>query len=280
MGYAIPSANIKLKRAYEPPSASDGKRVLVDRLWPRGVKKAQAKIDEWMKDIAPSAALRKWFGHDPVRWPEFQDRYAEEVHQHPEQLDHLRTLAREGALTLVFAARDEAHNDAVVLRDLVLGRRSRKHFGRCGRMSPVARSAARRRSVATAMPWHRTSRKVRDRGVQNQPHKSFREPVPARSKIWCAPGADREPAPGRVVEIIDVHLPRLRRLDKLPSAFTNIGRASATSSSRRECWRLIEGGYAGPLRPDSGRKADIAGCPRGATCAIAALVEACPSAPK
>ena len=128
MGHAIPGTNIKLQRAYEPPTSADGKRVLIDRLWPRGVKKTQAKIDEWMKDIAPSTALRKWFGHDPARWSEFQDRYAQEVHQHPEQLDRLRTMAREGSLTLVFAARDEAHNDAVVLRDLILGRRSRKHF--------------------------------------------------------------------------------------------------------------------------------------------------------
>jgi len=128
MRHAIPTENIKLKRAYEPPSSSDGKRVLVDRLWPRGVKKTQAKIDEWMKDIAPSTALRKWFGHDPALWTEFQDRYAAEVRQHPEQLDHLRTLAREGPVTLVFAAQDEVHNDAVVLRDLILGRRTHKHL--------------------------------------------------------------------------------------------------------------------------------------------------------
>ena len=80
-----------------------------------------------MKDIAPSTELRKWFGHDPALWPEFQDRYAAEVRQHREQLDHLRTLAREGPLTLVFAARDEAHNEAVVLRDLIFGRRTYKH---------------------------------------------------------------------------------------------------------------------------------------------------------
>jgi uncharacterized protein YeaO (DUF488 family) len=127
MRHAVPKENIKLKRAYEPPSRSDGKRVLVDRLWPRGVKKAEAKIDEWMKDIAPSTALRKWFGHDPARWPGFQDRYAAEIRQHPEQLDHLRTLAREQPVTLVFAAHDGEHNDAVVLRDLILGRRMPKH---------------------------------------------------------------------------------------------------------------------------------------------------------
>lgn len=127
MPRAIPARNVKLKRAYEPPKGSDGKRVLIDRLWPRGVKKSEAKIDEWIKDIAPSTELRKWFGHEPARWPEFQDRYAEEVYQHPELLRHLRALASNGSLTLVFAARDEVHNDAVVLRSLILGRRSSMH---------------------------------------------------------------------------------------------------------------------------------------------------------
>jgi uncharacterized protein YeaO (DUF488 family) len=127
MDRKIHSENVKLKRAYEPPSSSDGTRILLDRLWPRGVTKADAKIDEWMKDIAPSTALRKWFGHDPARWPEFQDRYEAEVRQHPEQLDRLRTLAREGTLTLVFSAHDEVHNDAVVLREMILGHRSRTH---------------------------------------------------------------------------------------------------------------------------------------------------------
>lgn len=123
MPHAILTENVKLSRAYEPPSRSDGKRVLIDRLWPRGVKKSEAKIDQWLMDIAPSTALRKWFGHEPGRWPEFQDRYAAEVRQHSELLDDLRKLAGEGPVTLVFAARDEAHNDAVVLRDLILGRR-------------------------------------------------------------------------------------------------------------------------------------------------------------
>jgi uncharacterized protein YeaO (DUF488 family) len=127
MRHAIPKEHVKLKRAYKPPGRSDGKRILVDRLWPRGVKKSDAKIDEWMKDIAPSTTLRKWFGHDVGRWPEFRDRYATEVREHPEQLERLRTLARGGPLTLVFAARDEEHNDAVVLRDMILGRRRRKH---------------------------------------------------------------------------------------------------------------------------------------------------------
>jgi len=112
--------DVKLKRAYEPASHADGARVLIDRLWPRGVKKTDAKVDEWMKDIAPSTELRKWFGHDPTRWKEFQDRYAAEVRQHPEQLQRLRALAREGTLTLIYSAHDEAHNNAVVVRDLIL----------------------------------------------------------------------------------------------------------------------------------------------------------------
>ena len=126
MRHKVHGEDVKVKRAYEPASGSDGIRVLIDRLWPRGVKKTDAKIDEWMKDIAPSTALRKWFGHDPDRWPEFQDRYEAEVRQHPDQLDRLRTLAREGPLTLVFSAHDEAHNDAVVLRDMILGHRGHK----------------------------------------------------------------------------------------------------------------------------------------------------------
>jgi uncharacterized protein YeaO (DUF488 family) len=118
----IRADNIKLKRVYERPAARDGTRILIDRLWPRGVKRMDAAIDEWAKDIAPSTALRKWFGHDPARWQEFRQRYAAEVRRRPEQLTQLRTLARQGPITLVFSARDELHNDAVLLRDVLLGR--------------------------------------------------------------------------------------------------------------------------------------------------------------
>src|SRR5207248_8476986 len=93
-----------------------------DRLWPRGVRKADAAIDLWAKDIAPSAALRRWFGHDPARWHEFRRRYSEEIDQHRERLGELRALAQRGRITLVFAAHDEGHNDAVVLREILLGR--------------------------------------------------------------------------------------------------------------------------------------------------------------
>jgi uncharacterized protein YeaO (DUF488 family) len=121
----ISARNVKLKRAYERPAASDGTRVLIDRLGPRGVKKADAAIALWAKELAPSTGLRQWFGHDPARWQEFRRRYAEEVRQRREELRELRRLARKGPLTLVFAAHDETHNDAVVLRGLLLGRWTR-----------------------------------------------------------------------------------------------------------------------------------------------------------
>ena len=118
----IKAANVKLKRAYVAQDAEDGTRVLVDRLWPRGVRKADAALDLWLKEIAPSTELRKWFDHDPVRWDEFRERYSRELRTHPDLLDQLRTLARKGTLTLVYAAHDEQHNDAVVLRAAILGR--------------------------------------------------------------------------------------------------------------------------------------------------------------
>jgi uncharacterized protein YeaO (DUF488 family) len=121
MAEAVKADNVRLKRAYDPPDGDDGRRILVDRLWPRGVSKAEADVDEWLKELAPSTGLRKWFGHDPDRWQEFRHRYAREIHEHG-LLAYLRNLARNGPVTLVYSARDEAHNDAVVLRDVVLGR--------------------------------------------------------------------------------------------------------------------------------------------------------------
>ncbi|MNB77582.1 hypothetical protein D3C76_176720 [compost metagenome] len=112
--------SISLKRAYEPPAETDGMRVLVDRLWPRGVTKPELKIDLWLKDLAPSTELRKWFGHDPEKWPEFQMKYRAELKGNP-ALSELKALSRQGNITLVYAAKDELHNDAVVLRQ-VLGR--------------------------------------------------------------------------------------------------------------------------------------------------------------
>jgi uncharacterized protein YeaO (DUF488 family) len=117
----IPVQNIRLKRAYDPPEAADGTRILVDRLWPRGIKKSEAAIDRWIRDIAPSTELRRWFGHRPERWSEFQRRYRAELRRRPELLDEIRAAARAGPVTLVYAARDEAHNDAVVLKELLTG---------------------------------------------------------------------------------------------------------------------------------------------------------------
>ena len=122
MGSRIVAENIRLKRAYDAAHAGDGTRILVDRLWPRGVRKVDAAIDLWARDIAPSTGLRKWFGHNPTRWPEFRRRYSEEMRQHRDRLGELRALAQGGRITLVFAAHDAAHNDAVVLREILLGR--------------------------------------------------------------------------------------------------------------------------------------------------------------
>lgn len=121
MSTKIAADNIRLKRAYEQPVPADGTRILIDRLWPRGVTKAAAALDQWVKDIAPSTALRKWFGHDPARWEEFRSRYIAEIREHPDALRNLRDQARQGPITLVYSAHDEAHNDAVVLRDVLLG---------------------------------------------------------------------------------------------------------------------------------------------------------------
>ena len=116
----VPATNVLLKRAYEPPEPAVGTRILVDRLWPRGVSKGDAAIAHWVKELAPSAELRTWFGHDPARFAEFERRYIAELHSNPAALAELRALARKGTVTLVYAARDEAHNDAVVLRKVLL----------------------------------------------------------------------------------------------------------------------------------------------------------------
>jgi uncharacterized protein YeaO (DUF488 family) len=125
MSARIAASNVRLKRAYEPAAAGDGKRILVDRLWPRGVSTSRIALDRWMKDIAPSAELRAWFGHDPERWGEFQRRYARELRANTGMLRELRALARKEPITLVYSAHDERHNDAVVLRNVMLGRMSR-----------------------------------------------------------------------------------------------------------------------------------------------------------
>jgi uncharacterized protein YeaO (DUF488 family) len=115
---------IHLKRVYEKPSRQDGSRILVDRLWPRGLAKENAAVKLWLKDVAPSTELRKWFGHDPTKWKEFESRYRKELRAKKDGLDQLAKEAKEHTVTLVFGARDEAHNEAVVLKK-ILERRKR-----------------------------------------------------------------------------------------------------------------------------------------------------------
>ena len=111
--------SVRLKRAYEPPAPTDGYRVLIDRLWPRGVARANARVDEWARELAPSTELRRWFGHDPARFAEFRQRYVEELSAQEEKLRELRGRARNTTLTLIYGARDTEHNDAVVLAELL-----------------------------------------------------------------------------------------------------------------------------------------------------------------
>ncbi|SNB46936.1 DUF488 domain-containing protein [Geobacter sp. DSM 9736] len=110
---------IEIKRIYDPPSPSDGLRILVDRLWPRGVRKDEALVDEWLKELAPSDELRKWFGHDPAKWEEFRGRYRRELAAHREILDRLKRDAEREKVTLLFAAKDAEHNNAVVLKEFL-----------------------------------------------------------------------------------------------------------------------------------------------------------------
>jgi uncharacterized protein YeaO (DUF488 family) len=111
---------IRIKRAYQQPDKADGTRILVDRLWPRGLTKEKACVDLWLKDIAPSTELRKWFGHDPDKWTEFQKRYRVELRNNKEQVSLLRQEAAKGLITLVYGAKDEEHNEAVVLQKILM----------------------------------------------------------------------------------------------------------------------------------------------------------------
>ncbi len=113
---------IQIKRAYDPHSPADGYRVLVDRLWPRGLSKEKLKLDAWVKDLAPSNDLRKWFGHDEAKWEEFQKRYFKELKPQPELIAELRKRSRGRKLTLLYGARDEAHNNAVALKKYLEGK--------------------------------------------------------------------------------------------------------------------------------------------------------------
>src|SRR5262249_55980527 len=115
------AAMIKLKRAYEKPSRDDGARILVERLWPRGLTKERAALDLWLKEVAPSPELRKWFGHDPAKWEQFQKRYWKELEEKEEAVQLLKQKSKQGTVTLVYAARDEEHNDALALKRFLEG---------------------------------------------------------------------------------------------------------------------------------------------------------------
>ena len=128
---------VRIKRAYADPSRDDGRRVLVDRMWPRGMARDRLVLDDWLKEAAPSNDLRQWFSHDPARWPEFVARYGDELKKPPgrDAVEQLVHCAREGPLTLVYAASDETHNNAVALRDVVV-----QHLAHHGRSNPRGRS--------------------------------------------------------------------------------------------------------------------------------------------
>lgn len=115
--------NVQLKRVYETPEAHDGFRVLVDRIWPRGLSKQKAALDLWLKDIAPSTQLRKWFAHDPAKWDGFKERYFKELDAMPGTVDEMRTLLRKPGVTLLYAAHDEERNQAVALLEYLDGKR-------------------------------------------------------------------------------------------------------------------------------------------------------------
>jgi uncharacterized protein YeaO (DUF488 family) len=112
---------IQLKRVYEKASRKDGLRILVDRLWPRGLTKERAAVDWWLKDVAPSTELRQWFGHDPAKWGQFEERYRKELREKKDALTRLKQKSEEQTVTLVYGARDEEHNEAVVLKSILEG---------------------------------------------------------------------------------------------------------------------------------------------------------------
>jgi uncharacterized protein YeaO (DUF488 family) len=132
--------DIRLKRAYEPPAASDGDRILIDRIWPRGVTREEAQLDEWARELAPSTDLRRWFAHDPARFGEFRRRYSAELTAQEGKLSELRRRARSGTVTLVYGARDAEHNDAVVLAEIL--RRGRR-VGRDARLPRLSHRIGR-----------------------------------------------------------------------------------------------------------------------------------------
>ena len=116
-GWGHDQAMISVKRAYDPAGRGDGRRFLVERLWPRGIRKESLRMDAWLKDVAPSTELRKWFSHDPAKWPEFQRRYRAELDAHPEAWQPILDAAADGEVALIYSSHDAEHNNAVALRD-------------------------------------------------------------------------------------------------------------------------------------------------------------------
>ena len=120
MAQKLAADRVRIKRAYEPVADDDGARILIDRLWPRGIKKEDLKLSDWKKELSPSTELRKWFGHDPKLWDEFQERYKAELAEHADVLQSLRDRAQKETVCIVYGAKDEEHNNAVVVRDVLL----------------------------------------------------------------------------------------------------------------------------------------------------------------
>ena len=133
---------VKLKRAYDPVSKTDGTRILVERLWPRGLSKAKVQVDAWIKEVGLSTALRKWFGHDPDKWPQFRRRYFQELDNRPEAWQPILSKARRGTVTLVYSSHDAEHNNAVALQDYLRAKTGRPPHS--GRPSARKRSAGSR----------------------------------------------------------------------------------------------------------------------------------------
>jgi uncharacterized protein YeaO (DUF488 family) len=152
---------IRVKRTYEPPAREDGRRILVERLWPRGMKKEALAIDAWLKEVAPSTVLRKWFAHEVERWPEFRRRYEAELDANPDAWAPLLAEAKKGTVTLLFSAHDTLHNGAIVLRDYLAKRTSRAQSVRktSARRAPSPRKVPSRRK-APSTPRATSSRKA------------------------------------------------------------------------------------------------------------------------
>jgi uncharacterized protein YeaO (DUF488 family) len=138
---------IYIKRTYDPAAREDGRRFLVERLWPRGMKKESLVMDEWLKEVAPSTELRKWFGHQPERWPEFQKRYKEELRTNPQAWQPLLDASKRGTVTLLYSAHDIEHNGAIVLRDFLSARQRRRAASAASASTQRARKSTAHASV-------------------------------------------------------------------------------------------------------------------------------------